>query len=283
MLSSQGKTEDMATKRKSKNTDKWYWNWISRQIYLIAGTIIISLAILFTLLQFITRHNKELTVPSFANTTLSQAAAIAQTNNLRLEVTDSVYIPRMTLGTVYRQNPEAGSKVKKNRRVLLTINAKIPRKVNMPSLVGFSLRQAQSELAANQLKIGRLIYVEDIAANNVISQLYKGSAIPPGRQIPSGSEIDLTLGINEGERETYIPDLKLTPYQSVKGHLIENYLNLGRAVFDNTVKNYTDSLEAVVYRQFPPASDTLAVPMGTDITVYLTKDKTLIPKDNNQQ
>lgn len=263
-------------KGKTKNTAKWYWNWLSKQIYIIAGTVALTLLILFTLLKFITRHNHELTVPSFTNMTLGEAVRIADAEHLRLEVTDSVYIPRITPGAVFKQNPEAGSKVKKNRRVLLTINAKTPKKVKMPSLVGFSLRQAQSELAANQLKVGKLIYVEDIATNNVIAQYYNGAPVSSGRAVPTGSEIDLKLGINEGEGNTYIPELKATTYQLVKEYLTDNSLNLGRAVFDKTVKNYTDSLEAMVYKQVPPASGSVPVPMGTQVTVYLTKDKTLI-------
>lgn len=266
----------MTTKGTTKNTGKWYWGWLSKQIYLVAGALIVFLVISFSLLKFITRHNQELSVPSFAGMSLAQAAALAEQENLRLEVTDSVYLPRMAPGAVFKQNPEADSKVKKNRRILLTINAKTPKKVKMPSLVGFSLRQAQSELGASQLKVGKLIYVPDIATNNVIAQLYNGASVSPGRSIPSGSEIDLKLGINEGEGETYIPDLSETPYQLVKEYLIDNSLNLGRAIFDNTVRNYADSLEAFVYRQSPPTSQNVTVPMGTAVTIYLTKDKALL-------
>lgn len=263
----------------SNNSNKWYWNWLSKQVYLVTGALIVFLFISFTLLKFVTRHNQELNVPSFAGMSLSQAAALAEQENLRLEVTDSVYISRMAPGAVFKQNPEADSKVKKNRRILLTINAKTPKKVKMPSLVGFSLRQAQSELGASQLKVGKLIYVNDIATNNVIAQLLNGIPVAPGKQIPSGSEIDLKLGINEGEGETYIPELQGIPYQLVKEYLIDNSLNLGRAIFDNTVKNYADSLEAMVYKQTPPTSQYVTVPMGTSVTIYLTKDKSLLQKE----
>lgn len=274
----------MTTKGKTKNTSKWYWNWLSKQIYIVTGAVIVTLFILFSTLKFITRHNQELTVPSFAGMTVAQAAILAEKENLRLEVTDSVYMSRMAPGTIFRQNPEADGKVKKNRRILLTINATTAKKVKMPSLVGFSLRQAQSELVASQLKVGKLIYVEDIATNNVISQLYKGAPIAPGKSLPSGSEIDLKLGINaqEGETSTYVPELKGTPYQLVKEFLTDNSLNLSRAIFDNTVKNYADTLEAFVYKQIPAASNRIPAPMGTGVTIYLSKDKSLL-KESGQE
>ena len=225
------------------------------------------------MLKFITRHNQEFEVPSFINMTVEEAEAVARQYELRLEVTDSVYINRMAPGAIFRQNPEAASKVKKNRRILLTINANQPKLVKMPELVGYSLRQAQSELVSNQLSLGKLIYVKDIATNNVLGQLYKGRAIAEGEKIPSESVIDLKLGINETDSTTYIPEIRGIPYRLVREKLAENSLNLSKAVFDESVTNYADSLSAWVYRQVPAPSDSVTVRLGTGVTVYLSKVK----------
>ena len=53
----------------------------------------------------------------------------------------------MKRGAVFSQNPKPGSEVKKGRKVSLTINSVLPKKVTMPSLVGFSMRQAKAELS----------------------------------------------------------------------------------------------------------------------------------------
>lgn len=258
---------------KRKMPDKY---WFIKHLFLAGGAVLVTLFVLFTLLKFITRHNKELEVPSFINMTVEQAEATARQAHLRLEVTDSVYINRMAPGTIFRQNPEAAGKVKKNRRILLTINAKLPKMVSMPSLVGFSLRQAQSELTAGQLSLGKLIYVDDIATNNVLDQLYKGKPIVSGTKIPTESVIDLKLGMNRNDSLTYVPSLKAVPYLSVREALADRSLNLGRTVFDKTVQTYADSLEALVYKQSPAPSDSAAVTLGTAVTVYLTKNKSLI-------
>jgi beta-lactam-binding protein with PASTA domain len=266
--------------KSSSAKGKWYWNWISRNIYAsVAAAFVVVLALLF-MLKFITRHNQELEVPSFANLTLEQATALADAHNLRLEVTDSVYINRMVPGTVYKQNPLANSKVKKNRRILLCINATSPKLVKMPHLVGFSLRQALSELASSQLRVGKLIYVEDMATNNVVGQQYKGRDIEFGTEIVCESEIDLKVGVNPNEDMTYLPNLLGIPYPLVKNYLIDNSLNLDKAIFDATVKDFKDSLAAVVYRQIPDARDTTisqSVKMGSPVVVYCSLDKTLVP------
>lgn len=244
-----------------------------------------ALCIIMFLLKLITRHNRELEVPSFINMTMEEAQQVAAANHMRIEITDSVYINRMEPGAIYRQNPKEGSMVKKHRRILLTINAKLAKTVQMPSLVGYSLRQAQSELVANQLRVGNLIYRQDLATNNVLEQHYNGSIIAPGRNIPVESRIDLVLGLNDRDTLTYIPQLKGTPYSRLKATLTENSLNLASALFDNTVQDYSDSLEAMVYRQIPAYSDSVRIKMGSAVTVYLTKDKSLleIPEKSGEE
>ena len=248
-------------------------NIIVRHIVFSGCAVLALLFILFSLLKFITRHNQELEVPTFINLTVEQAQVIAQQNNLRLEVTDSVYINRMAPGTIFRQNPEAAGKVKKNRRILLTINATQPKMVKMPELTGYSLRQAQSELISNQLVLGKLVYEEDMATNNVLGQLYKGKEIKAGEKIPSESIIDLRLGINDADSTTYIPEVRGVPYRLLREKLAENSLNITKVIFDESVTNYADSLSAWVYKQIPEPSDSITVRLGTGVTLYLSKVK----------
>lgn len=261
------------SKKITKAASQLKGNILIRHIILAGSSLLVVIFLLFTMLKFITRHNQEFEVPSFINMTVEEAEAVAREYELRLEVTDSVYINRMAPGAIFRQNPEAASKVKKNRRILLTINANQPKLVKMPELVGYSLRQAQSELVSNQLSLGKLIYVKDIATNNVLGQLYKGRAIAEGEKIPSESVIDLKLGINETNSTTYIPEIRGIPYRLVREKLADNSLNLSKAVFDESVTNYADSLNAWVYRQVPAPSDSVTVRLGTGVTVYLSKVK----------
>lgn len=251
-------------------------NWILKHLVLSGCAVLVLLFVLFTLLKFITRHNQELEVPSFINMSVQQAEELARNHSMRLEVTDSVYINRMAPGAIFRQNPQAGGKVKKNRRILLTINAMLPKMVSMPSTVGYSLRQAQSELLSSQLVLGKLIYVDDIATNNVIEQLYRGRPIAPGAKLPGESVIDLKVGVNRKDSAaTFVPEMRAVPYRLVRERLAEYSLNINKLFFDESVKNYADSMSALVYRQIPQASDTVQVELGTGVTLYLSK--TIVP------
>ena len=59
--------------------------------------------------------------------------------------------------------------------------------------------------------------------------------------------------------------------------LHDNSLNIWRSEFDSTVTTYADSLEAYVYGQYPPASDSVSVRRGQSVTLYLSKDISRIP------
>lgn len=256
----------------------FFWNWITRNLL---GAIIL-ICVLLTgavfILKAVTMHNKEFTVPDFTGMSLAETERLASAYGMRTEVTDSVYVRRMERGTVYRHNPDAGSKVKKGRRILLTINAVNPKSVTMPNLIGYSMRQANAELSSRGLNLGRLIYVKDIATNNVLKQLYMNREVEPGESIESESVIDLVVGLNPSDNKTYIPYLAGTKYMNAVSIVHANSLNIKNIIFDNTVRNYSDSLNAVVYRQSPDTSS-VSLPMGSEMTLYFTTDLNRLPKE----
>ena len=246
---------------------KWILKHIIGAIALFA-VLAISAGLI---LKLVTNHGKEITVPDLTNMSVSEAVYTAGLQNLRVDVTDSVYIRRMGRGMVYSQNPKAGSSVKKGRRILLTINSVNPKKVQMPNLVGYSMRQAKAELLSRGLGLGKLMYVSDMATNNVLRQMYRGREIEPGTMVESGSDINLIVGLNPDDNQTYIPDVVGMKYMRAVDAIHDNSLNIKALRFDKTVKSYADSLDATVYRQGPSASSE-PILIGSEITLYLSTD-----------
>lgn len=265
-------------KMKEKTQKKGFFrHWIVRNLLIALGIVVVLVVGAMIFLNVVTQHNKEISVPDFSNMTLSEAEFAASQAGVRLEVTDSVFVKRMKRGAVYRQNPPAGSKVKEGRRIVLTINAVNAKKVTMPDLVGLSMRQAKAELLSRGLVLNRLIYVQDLATNNVLRQLRGNREIEPGSMVESESAIDLVVGLNSLDNVTYVPDVsglkKLSAVEAIHDHS----LNVKTLKFDNTVKDYDDSLNAMVYRQEPAASDSIKVNMGDEVVLYLTVDQARIP------
>lgn len=249
----------------------FFGNWIVKNLLGAAAALFCLVLVCGVLLNIGTRHGKEIEVPDFTNMSVAEACRVASDEGIRVEVSDSVYVRKMGRGLVFSQIPEAGARVKNGRRIQLTINSIRPKQVTMPDLVGFSMRQAKAELAAKGLLLGRLRYTEDIATNNVLRQLYRGRDIRAGRNIDSGSEIDLVVGLGS-DNETFIPDVKGMKYMRAVDAVHDNSLNVGRLRFDKGIRTYGDSLNAVVYRQTPEPSGDMPVVMGTEITLYLSSD-----------
>ena len=251
-----------------QNKNGFFSNWIVKNLLLALISIAALVLLVNIILGVITQHGKEISVPDFTNMSFAEASATAQHAGVKVEVIDSVYVKRMQRGAVFVQNPVAGSMVKKGRRILLTINAVIPQKITMPSLMGYSMRQAKAELSSRGLTLGRLIYVSDMATNNVLKQLYQNQEIKPGASIESGSAIDLVVGLNSEDNRTYAPDVVGMKFLRAVDAVHDHSLNVTRLFFDSNVKDYTDSLNAVVYRQSPASSD-IPLTMGAGVSLYL--------------
>ena len=134
------------------------------------------------------------------------------------------------------------------------------------------MRQAKAELNSRGLTLGKLTYVSDIATNNVLRQVYNNREIKPGKQIESGAVIDLVVGLNPTDNQTYIPDLKGMKYLRAVDAIHDNSLNIRKVSFDSNVRTYADSLNAVVYRQSPTASNA-PILMGSEVSIFLSLEK----------
>jgi beta-lactam-binding protein with PASTA domain len=241
---------------------------------LIAVLSILVLVVLTSIfLRVFTRHGQANTVPDFTGLNIAEAKQLADKHKLVLEITDSVNIATRPLGTVFRQIPPAEAKVKQGRRILLVINATQPRMIEMPNVVGYSLRQAKTVLVASGLHVGRLDYVEDMATNNVLGQRCGGRPVPPGTSLPADSQIELVVGKNYTSESTFVPLLTGYTAMEAKDRLAESSLNAGALRYDHTVRTYIDSLSARVYRQSPDISTSATLPLGYRVELWLTVDE----------
>lgn len=262
---------------KKKDVKSLSKNWIVKNVLLAVLFVVVLVALVSVGLNLGTQHNREIEVPDFTNLTFREASAVASAAGVRVIIEDSVYVNRLKPGAVYMQTPDAGSFVKRGRRIRLTTNTMRVKEVYMPSLVGYSLRQARAELLRSGLSLGKISYVRDIATNNVLRQQVRGVDVAPGKKLRSGTKVNLVLGLNPNESMTFVPKLVGRQYLKAVDMLQDNSLNVGRLRFDESVKTYADSLNAVVYSQSPSSSQD-AVRMGTEVSISLSINPDKIKK-----
>jgi beta-lactam-binding protein with PASTA domain len=123
----------------------------------------------------------------------------------------------------------------------------MPPLVEMPSLVGFSIRNAQMYLANLGLQMGDTTFRPDIAKNAVLEQLYNEKPIAAGTKIYMGSAISFVLGDGIGTEQMSVPNLIGLTLAEAKAQLAPMNVNF-TSVPDAGV---TDFENAFVYRQNP--------------------------------
>ncbi len=126
-----------------------------------------------------------------------------------------------------------------------------PEMVAMPNLVDLPIRQAIALIASAGLEMGELRYRPDLSIDVVIEQHYNGKNITEGDSIQKGSVIDLVLGKGLSNQRTSVPDLIGMTLEPARKKILISSLNLGTYIYDNTILNGKDSLNAFVYKQNP--------------------------------
>ncbi|MEO5948181.1 MAG: PASTA domain-containing protein [Chitinophagaceae bacterium] len=246
--------------------------WLNILVGIVVAIGIFSIFLMS--LNWITDHGKYATVPSVTGKSYDEAKQILKKAGFDIEIQDSVYVDAAKLISVIKQFPDADEVVKSNRTVFLLISRSVPPLVEMPNLVGYSLRNAQMVLKNMDLKIGDTTFKPDFAKNAILEQLYNGASITPGTQIRKGSTISLVLGDGVGNKEFSVPVITGMLYGEAKRILEENGIVIGAIV---TMADVIDTAGAWIYRQNPERFDDdkriQKIRSGQTIDVWLQVDK----------
>ena len=219
--------------------------WVSIVVVAILATLLVL--VFFGSLDFLTKHGQYQKVPSIVGKNINTARQLLEDKGFEVEIQDSLYIDTFPKLAVIRQTPDGDATVKVNRTIYLTINRAQPPLVEMPNLVGFSLRNAQMYLENLGLHLGDTSFRPDIAKNAVLEQLYNNQPIKAGTKIFMGSTISFVLGNGIGNLEIGVPDLIGKQYSQARSLLRSMDINF-TPVFDADV---IDSAHAYVTKQNP--------------------------------
>lgn len=263
-----------ATQKQSAPAERTMKQTVIRHLILAASLLVIGLFLVQVLLGIFTRHGRHREVPEMVGLSLDEATELAARNGgLRIEVSDSLFVPIYDGGVVLEQNPKAGTEVKNGRRIFVTVNSYRQKMVEIPYVTGFSLRQAKNNLESVGLEIERLEYVEDIATNYILSQKFGGRTIEEGQKVEAeiGSGITLVVGRGEDEEKSRVAVPRvvgMTLYEA-KSRLWDSGLNVGRITSDEGV-NQLNERNARVYVQSPAQG--VVTSLGSGVALSLSLD-----------
>src|SRR5690606_28482187 len=244
---------------------------------LLAGGILFTLAILYfyVYLPSVTNHNETITVPNIEGMNCDRLEEFLGERNLRWEVSDSSYSDEYPPLTVLKQFPKAGSKVKVNRKIFISLNRVNPPTVPIPNLVDRSVTNAEAVLRSNELKRGKIELTSGPFLNVVQAMKYEGRELKEGDRVPKGSSIDQVV-MDGGRNSMLAPIVLGNSLEEARVYCLGTKLNLGRV----HVGGDTTEAEPVVLTQKPPAYETIRA--GDIVELWIGKEGSVVPDDEDE-
>ena len=99
---------------------------------LIVASFLLLLVISFFVLKIYTRHGQEYIVPDIEGKVVSEIEQMSEMKYFDLVVIDSIFKEDTPSGTILSQEPVADSKVKKGRKIYVTVSSLSGDELNMP-------------------------------------------------------------------------------------------------------------------------------------------------------
>lgn len=241
-------------------------------------TVVAFVVIVWSGLSTITRHGQSTAAPDLSRMTLQEAMlkyphfryAVDSVN-----VVDSVTGQRLRPMSIIAQDPKPNSKVKRGRRLYVSVQQYTPDRVMLPNIWGRDYQRVLAMLGSRRLT-GRLLRREvDRAENTVLAAcVIRGDGdtlwLDPLRptQMPEGTTVYLVVASGLGESVS-LPDCRCQTYDMARFLLSAADLQVG-SVF--VQPNVLDTAAAYVYRQSPAYLPELTVQRGQELNLWLTKD-----------
>lgn len=203
-----------------------YWLWVT--LVVLAGLLAGGL---YSLYDFM--NTPTLKVPSVVGMTKELAEAKLKALGLTVSFNEA-YDPEIEKGKVIAQSigPEDAA-VKPPREVILTIS-KGPEMREVPNLYNVSDLEAEYRLNEAGLKLARPyneIFHDEVAKGKVVLQ-----SVAPGKQVPKGTEIRITISKGPEPRLQRVPDLIRHTLDEARTVLQELNLQLNEAGIEEEFK-----------------------------------------------
>lgn len=242
----------------------------------VAAFIIAALCLsyFYIYLPKTTNHAESITVPNVEGMPVERVAAFLEEHDLRYEINDSSYSADYPPLAVLKQVPQAGAKVKENRKIYLSVNRINPPTVPMPDLIDGSVTNADAVLKGSELVRGKIHLVRGPFLNVVTKMRVNGNEIAPGVRIPKGTIVDLVV-MDGGSDTLPAPNLLGMSYEDAKIPLLGSNLSIGKVQLIGDTAN-----GGVILKQNPVPSEKIKVGDVVDLWIGKPGALDLAPEEN---
>lgn len=238
----------------------------ARKVYVVLAI----LAVLFfvcndILLPWYVNTGQPIEVPSVIGLKYDDAKRIIDSVGLEARKGDVRMDKEHPAGTVVIQNPAEGFRVKRGRRVYLTISGG-ELLVIVPDIKGRTLRDAKFALEREGLNLGAIEYQssDQYPVNTIIEQ-----HVNPGTRVKRNIYISVVASQGLVAEKVIVPDLNGKNFADAQKILLNSGLKLGNITYVPS----PDLLPNTVVQQFPIAGELVMNGQAVDIFVVQATNK----------
>jgi len=233
--------------------------------YLIRlGIISLIFLILFLLFNYFLVpwyvDSPEVKVPRVIGIKSENGVALIEESNLIPVVKKETFDENYPKGVIFNQKPNPGTIVKEGRRIYLFVSSGEP-KIQMPELIGKSLRNARITLEKMRLKLGDVDEISsDFDLNTVVEQQFAA-----GSKLDKGTKVNVKVSAGPENGMVRVPNLLGKSLSESQSLLSESQLFLGKKTYQPS----SNLLPNTIIAQYP--SQDRIVNVGDSIDVVITK------------
>lgn len=234
---------------------------ITNRTFLVTVGSIVGLFILmnYFIMPWYVNYGGTLTVPNVMGMSLDRATAVLDSMGLEPIQAEIRPDPREPEGRVVLQNPLPDAVVKYGRRIYLTASGGEVY-VEVPSLRGRSIRDAQFALERNGLSLGR---VDSMSSETYPSGTIVAQELAPEKSIPKGTAVGVTVSLGGLLHEGLVPDLVGKTVAEAEKLLASKGFSLGNITYQTN----PDLIPNTVVDQFPRPGDAASSGQAVDLFV----------------
>jgi len=224
-----------------------------------AVALVITLAVLYVNV-FMSGGKNEIKAPDFCGLNYEEVIELLEKDEykkLNVVLEDGTDIPEDVEGTVAKQSPASGKKIKNNSKIRLTFSEA---QIEIPALDGRTETYADKKLS----DLGFIVKIEDISDEEVAEGKVVKTEPAAGKMAEKGSEVTIFVSSGVKDKYTRVPNLTGKTEAEAEKLLEEADLILG-----STKSVESDKEKGTIVKQSRDAGD--RVEKGTAINVEISK------------
>lgn len=200
---------------------------VKKIIIIVSALLVLFLIFNNLVMPWYVKHASLVKVPNVVGLQFNEARQVLEKSGLDVKQGDVRYDESKPIGFVMDQNPPVDQMVKNGRRIYLTVCGG-EQLVEVPKLIGRTLRDAKFTLEQRNLQVGEIVkkFTNDYPEDAVVSQI-----IQPGSKVKRLTKVDLIVSNGQQIGDIIIPDVIGKKLEEARRILEEKKLKVGKITY----------------------------------------------------